>query len=57
VRKLLGHIPKERRQLSTWRHVENELSAAVNGGDPRDISVSLMLVLQIERVPYTVKAN
>ena len=22
VRKLLGHIPKERRQLSTWQHVE-----------------------------------
>jgi hypothetical protein len=22
VRKLLGHIPKDRRQLSTWQHVQ-----------------------------------
>ena len=34
--------------LQAWRRVAM---------DPRDISVSLMLVLQIERVPYTVKAN
>jgi hypothetical protein len=27
VRKLLSHIPKERRQLSTWQHVEATLQA------------------------------
>jgi len=25
VRKLLGHIPKEQRELSTWQHVEATL--------------------------------
>ena len=25
VRKLIGHIPKERRELSTWQHVEKTL--------------------------------
>jgi hypothetical protein len=28
VRKLLGHIPKERRELSTWRHVERRCATA-----------------------------
>jgi hypothetical protein len=31
VRKLLGHIPKEQRQLSTWRHVEATLQACAAG--------------------------
>jgi hypothetical protein len=47
--------PKECRQLSTWRHVEALLNAAAKGGDARNASVSLMMVLQIEGVPYTVK--
>jgi hypothetical protein len=29
VRKLLGHIPKERRQLPTWQHVEKTMHACV----------------------------
>jgi hypothetical protein len=52
VRKLLGHIPKEWRQLSTWQHVEKQLDEAAKGGDVRDASVSLMMALQIEGVPY-----
>jgi len=55
VRKLLGHIPKERRQLSTWQHVETHLAAAAKGGDVSDASVALMMVLQIEGVPYSVR--
>jgi hypothetical protein len=54
VRKLIGHIPKERRQLSTWQYVEAQLNAAAKGGDLKDVSVSLMMVLQIEGVPYKV---
>ena len=49
VRKLLGHIPKERRQLSTWQHVEKTLQACGGGDDPANISVALQLVLQAER--------
>ena len=54
VRKLLGHIPKERRQLSTWQHVEKTLQACAAGDDPANISVALQLVFRLERVPYDV---
>jgi hypothetical protein len=57
VRKLLGHIPKERRQLSNWRHVEATLQACALGEDTANISVALRLVLQAERVPYTVRPD
>jgi hypothetical protein len=53
VRKLLDHIPKERRALSTWQHVEKTLRACVADDDPANITVALQLVLQAERVPYT----
>jgi hypothetical protein len=49
VRKLISHIPKERRQLSTWQHVEKMLRE----GEPPDVSVTLQIVLQMERVPFT----
>jgi hypothetical protein len=52
VRKLLGHIPRERRELSTWKHVEKTLHECAAGDDPANISVALQIVLQGERVPY-----
>jgi hypothetical protein len=52
VRKLLGHLPKETRAKSTWRHVEAELKNAAAGDDPRDVSVALQMVLQLENVEY-----
>jgi hypothetical protein len=52
VRKLLGHIPKEQRQLSTWQHVEATLRECAAGDDPVNISVALQIVLQAERVSY-----
>jgi hypothetical protein len=52
VRKLLGHIPKERRELSTWQHVEKTLQECAAGEDPVNISVALQIVLQAEHVPY-----
>jgi hypothetical protein len=33
VRKLLSHIPKERRGLSTWQHVEKTLHETPRLGD------------------------
>ena len=57
VRKLLGHVPKERRELSTWRHVEATLQACAAGEDPVNVSVALQLVLQCERVPYSMPAK
>jgi hypothetical protein len=55
VRKLLSHLPKERRRLSTWQYVETTLRACAEGEDTMSISVTLQLVLQIEGVQYSVK--
>ncbi len=41
VRKLLGHIPKGRRQLSTWQYVETTLQACADGEDTMSISATL----------------
>ncbi len=51
VRTLIGHVPKERRALATWRHVEKYLAAAAAGGDVRDAAIALRLVLMMEGVP------
>jgi hypothetical protein len=55
VRKLLGHIPKVRRELSTWQHIEKTLRECAAGEDPVNISVALQIVLQAEGVPYKVR--
>jgi hypothetical protein len=57
VRKLIGHIPKERRQLSTWQYVEKTLRECSAGEDTENISVALQTVLQVERVPYQALAE
>ena len=36
VRRLIAHLPKERRALSTWQHVVAELDAAARGADPAE---------------------
>jgi hypothetical protein len=53
VWKLRGHIPKERRQLSTWQHVEKTLQACAAGEDC-EYQRHAQIVLQAERVPYNV---
>ena len=56
VRELIEkHLPTETRKKSTWQHVEAELKKAAAGTDPRDVSVALQMVLQLERVEYQVK--
>jgi hypothetical protein len=57
VRELLRHIPAERRQLHTWQHVEKTLQECATGDDPVNISIALQIVLQGERVPYSVKKS
>jgi hypothetical protein len=52
VRTLLGHLPKETRAKYTWQNVEAELKKAAAGADPRDVSVALQMVLQLEHVEY-----
>jgi hypothetical protein len=53
VRKLLGHIPKERREIPAWLNVQKYLS----GGDVENVSIAIQLALQIECVPYSVQKS
>jgi hypothetical protein len=52
VRELVErHLPAERRERDTWRHVSKQLAEAAKGGDINDVVVPLRLVLELERVP------
>jgi hypothetical protein len=50
VRELIKHVPKERRQFSTWRTVEKALDEAAAGADLIGVSIVLRLVLSVEDV-------
>jgi hypothetical protein len=41
VRKLMRHVPKERRALSTWQYVVAELDKAAGGADVGDVAIAL----------------
>ena len=51
IRALLGRLPAERRQQSTWRHVADRLNRAAHRGDVNDAVIALRFVLQLEPVP------
>jgi hypothetical protein len=44
------HLPEDRREQPTWRHVAKQLAEAASGGDPADAAISLRLALMIEGV-------
>lgn len=51
VREFLRHLPADCRELSTWRHVADQLVEAVRGGDVTDVAAALLIVLALERAP------
>jgi hypothetical protein len=52
LRKLLGHLPKQAREKSTWQHVAVELA---EGAGPANVAVALRMVLSMEGVECRVK--
>jgi len=50
LRTLLGHLPKQSCEKSTWQHVTAELDKAAAGADTADVSVALQMVLSLEGV-------
>jgi hypothetical protein len=44
------HLPQDRRERSTWRHVAAELDKAAAGGDTADVSIALRMTLILEGV-------
>jgi hypothetical protein len=52
VRELMRHLPADRRDRATWRHVAAQLDEAAAGADTVDVAVALRMVLSIEGVEY-----
>ena len=51
VRALIDkHLPKDRHDRPTWRHVAAELNKAAAGSDTADVAIALRLALIIEHV-------
>jgi hypothetical protein len=48
----LEHLPKERRQFSTWKYVEAELEKAANSHAVARLSTALQMVFQLQHVEY-----
>jgi hypothetical protein len=44
------HLPKDRRERRSWRHVAAELDKAAAGADTADVAIALRLALMIEGV-------
>jgi len=55
VRTLLGHLPKETRAKSTWKHVEATLKQAATSGDATELWAALQMVLMLENIEYRLK--
>jgi hypothetical protein len=50
VRELMRHLPADRWDKQTWRHVTVELDKAAAGAEPAEVSIALRMVLSVEGV-------
>jgi hypothetical protein len=48
IRVLAEHLPEDRRQKSTWRHIAAQLEQAAAGVDVVDLGIALRLALLLE---------
>ena len=55
ARKLIQHLPEDRRARPTWRYVQEQLAHAAAGADPIDASIALRLALMLEGVECRVQ--
>ena len=51
VRTLMKHLPAERREFDTWRHVAKCIDDAARSGDIASAVVAVQMVLMLEHVP------
>ncbi len=57
VQKLMRHLPADRRERSTWRHVASELEKAAIEGDTIDVAIALRMVLVLEGIEWHPKLD
>ncbi len=50
VRTLMRHLPADRRERPTWRHVARQLEEAAAGADTVNVAISLRMALMLEGV-------
>jgi hypothetical protein len=50
VRALLGHLPHQHRDKTTWRHVADRLDEAARGGELVDLVVPLRMVISMKGI-------
>ena len=50
VRRLMRHLPEDRRQMSTWQHVATQLERAATDGTVEHAATALRMVLMLEKV-------
>jgi hypothetical protein len=57
VQTLMRHLPEDRRERSTWRHVAAQLEAATLKGDTKDVAIALRMVLTLEGIEWHPKSG
>jgi hypothetical protein len=55
VQTLLRHLPEDRRERSTWRHVAAQFEKAALKGDTKDLAIALRMVLMLEGIEWRPK--
>jgi len=52
VQALMGHLPEDHRERTTWRYAAAMLEAGALKGDTKDIAIALRMVLMLEGIEW-----